>query len=59
MLNINHRAFIYIYILHGRVCDLGFHALCILSDECLKHETQGHWHYHVIYVYISFCIKCI
>ena len=23
-----------------------------LSDECLKHETQGHRHNHVIYIYI-------
>ena len=23
-----------------------------LSDECVKHETQGHSHYHVIYIYI-------
>ena len=23
-----------------------------LSDECVKHQTQGHRYYHDIYIYI-------
>ena len=44
---------IYIYILHGSVYDPGFQALRILSDECVKHETQGHRHYHVLSLILS------
>ena len=36
----------HIYILHGSVCDPGFHAFCNM------HETQGHKHYHVIYIFL-------
>ena len=41
---------IYRYILHGSVCDPGFH-------ECIKHETQGYRHHHVIYIYIYIYIS--
>ena len=34
------------------VCDHGIHALRLLYDERVKHETQGHRHYNVIYIYI-------
>ena len=50
--------YIYIYTSYGHVCDPGYHALrvhqtesglnSILSDECVKHETQLHRHYNVI-----------
>ena len=32
--------YIYIYIFHCSVCYPRFYALRVLSDECLKHETQ-------------------
>ena len=46
VLNINYRAYIYIYIYTkiSRVCDSGFHVFSIRRTESAK--TQGHRHYN-------------